>query len=138
MVPVYATATEPSVLTLLLKQTQLFMRAKLNQTVGMAGGKKKTSVCEVFLSRKSLRKGGGNTAITQTQISPKNHTQPCHRWEEIPPTPMVTAPAALATQQTRAVHRGKLSLLIAENPLFIHQNTWGFFFLLIILNTISF
>lgn len=41
MVPVYATATEPSVLTLLLKQTQLFMRAKLNQTVGMAGGKKK-------------------------------------------------------------------------------------------------
>lgn len=44
MVPVYATATEPSVLTLLLKQTQLFMRAKLNQTVGMAGGKKK-NIC---------------------------------------------------------------------------------------------
>lgn len=41
---------------------------------------------------------------------------------------MVTAPAALATQQTRAVHRGQLSLLMAENPLFIHQNTWGFFF----------
>lgn len=36
MVPVSATATEPSVLTLLLKQDQLFMRAKLNQTVGMA------------------------------------------------------------------------------------------------------
>lgn len=53
MVPVYATATEPSVLTLLPKQTQLFMRAKLNQTVGVA---EKTSVWEVFLSRKSLRK----------------------------------------------------------------------------------
>jgi hypothetical protein len=36
MVPVYAPAIEPSVLTLLLKQTQLFMNAKLNQTVGMA------------------------------------------------------------------------------------------------------
>lgn len=45
MVPVYATATEPSVLTLLLKQTQVFMRAKLHQTVGMA---EKTSVSEVF------------------------------------------------------------------------------------------
>lgn len=70
MVPVYATATEPSVLTLLLKQIQLFMRAKLNQTVGVA---EKTSVCEDFLSRKSLRKGGGGTAITQTHIPPKNH-----------------------------------------------------------------
>lgn len=36
MVPVSATATEPSVLTLLLKQAQLFMRAKLNQTVAKA------------------------------------------------------------------------------------------------------
>lgn len=36
-----AIATEPSVLTLLLKQAQLFMRAKLNQTVGVA---EKTSV----------------------------------------------------------------------------------------------
>lgn len=36
MVSVHATATEPSVLTSLLKQTQLFMRAKSNQTVGMA------------------------------------------------------------------------------------------------------
>lgn len=46
------------------------MRAKLNQTVGVA---EKTSVCEDFLSRKSLRKGGGGTAITQTHIPPKNH-----------------------------------------------------------------
>lgn len=42
------TASEPSVLTLLLKQTRLFMRAKLNQTVGMAGKKKtktKQNIC---------------------------------------------------------------------------------------------
>lgn len=50
MVPVYATATEPSVLTLLLKQTQLFMRAKLNQTVGVA---EETSVCEDFFCLES-------------------------------------------------------------------------------------
>lgn len=75
MVPVYATTAEPSVLTLLLKRAQLFTRAKLNPTVGVV--EKKTSVCEVFLSRKLLRKGGGSTAITQTQIPPKTHKQHC-------------------------------------------------------------
>lgn len=74
MVPVYATATEPSVLTLLLKQTQLFIRAKLNQTVGAA---EKTSVCDIFLSRKSLREGGRSSAITQTQTPPQNHEERC-------------------------------------------------------------
>lgn len=102
MVPVYATATEPSVLTLLLKQTQLFMRAKLNQTVGVA---EKTSACEVFLSRKALRKGGGSRAMTQTQIPPKNsqialssgnsHLAPPH-----PPHPPLSQPLDdLATQE---------------------------------------
>ena len=67
MVSVYATAAEPSVLTSLLKQTQLFMRAKLNQTVGMA---EKTCLESLF-SRKSLRKGGGSKAIPQTNTSKK-------------------------------------------------------------------
>lgn len=38
---------------------------------------KRTSVCEVFLSRAPLRNGGGSTAITQIQIPPKSHKQRC-------------------------------------------------------------
>lgn len=84
MVPVHATATEPSVLTLLLKQTQLFMRAKLNQTVGVA---EKTSVCEVFLSTKSLRKGGGSTESHQHKYYLWKITNGIVKWEQTPRTP---------------------------------------------------
>lgn len=74
MVAVYATTAETSVLTLLLKHAQLFTRAKLNQQLVWW---KRTSVCEVFLSRAPLRNGGGSTAITQIQIPPKSHKQRC-------------------------------------------------------------
>lgn len=55
-------------------ETQLLIRAKLNQTVGAA---EKTSVCDIFLSRKSLREGGRSSAITQTQTPPQNHEERC-------------------------------------------------------------
>lgn len=91
MVPVSATATGPTVLTLLLKQAQLFMRAKLNQTVGMA---EKACLWSLFYLESHLKKGGGSKVITQTQIPPKKSNS-IVRWEKILPTPSIIAPSRL-------------------------------------------
>lgn len=50
------------------------------------------NICEGFWSRKSLRKGGGSTAITQTQTPPPNHKQHCQVGPDTSPLPLGTAP----------------------------------------------
>lgn len=65
MVPLCADSTEPSVLTLLLKHTQLFMRAKLNQTVGVVG----KNICFWSLFCLESHQERRKQAITPTQIS---------------------------------------------------------------------
>lgn len=83
MVPVYATTRKPSVLTLLPKQVPLFMKAKLNQTVGVAG----KNICfRSLFVQKGTKEGARALNSHQHKYLPKNPTwavpsNPGHTWQ---------------------------------------------------------